>query len=64
MQGYLSMALDIDGVVAVAQHYHDPDILKATFPGLTDEQVFMLLDDLATLTRDGPRVRFDIREIH
>lgn len=62
--GYLSMTLDIAGVVAYAQHHSDVDVLKSTFPDLSNEQAFAIVDGHATLTKEGGRIAYRTVQIH
>lgn len=53
---YLSMSLDVEGVVEYARHHSDPSLLRATFPDLTDEMAFALVDGFASLTVQEKRL--------
>jgi hypothetical protein len=58
------MALDVQGVVRYAQHHHDVDLLKATFPDLDDEQAFALVDGLASLQVVDRKLQFTRTQVH
>ncbi len=62
--GYLALTLDVKGVVAYAQHFRDPDLLKATFPALTDEQAFAISEGRATLTQRGGQLLYEPCPVH
>lgn len=62
--GYLSMTLSISGVVAVARHYSDPDLLRATFPALSDEQAFAIVEGRANLRKEGDGLLYELTPVH
>jgi hypothetical protein len=62
--GYLSMTVDPLGVVRYAQHHHDVDLLKATFPDLDDVQCFALVDGLASLKVIDRKLHFTYNQVH
>lgn len=62
--GFVSMSLDIPGVIAYAQHHSDVDLLKSTFPDLTDEQAFAIVDGHATITKEGGRLAYRRTCVH
>jgi hypothetical protein len=62
--GYLSMSLDVDGVVRYAQHTGDVDLLRSTFPDLTDEMAFALVDGTASLTLKEKKLVFTRSVVH
>lgn len=62
--GYISLTLDVQGVVRYAQHHQDVDLLKSTFPDLDDTQAFALVDGLASLQVRDRKLHFTLNQVH
>ena len=62
--GVVSLTFDVQGVVRYAQHTHDVDLLKSTFPDLDDEQAFALVDGLASLQVTDRKLHFTLNQVH
>jgi hypothetical protein len=58
------MTLDVQGVVRYAQHHRDPELLRATFPDLDDEQAFAIVDGLASLQVVNRKLQFTRTQVH
>lgn len=62
--GFVSLTLDVEGVVRYAQHTSDPALLRSTFPDLTDEMAFAIVDGFASLTVQEKRLVFTRTTVH
>jgi hypothetical protein len=62
--GYCSVTLSVEGVIAYAQHVNDPALLRSTFPDLTDEMAFAIVDGHATLALQEKRLVFTRTSVH
>lgn len=64
MSIHIAINIDVPGLVEIAQHYGDPQLLRATLPELTDEMAFAIVDGHATLTQEGRRLTFRPNQVH
>lgn len=60
----ISMTLDVSGVISYAQHHGDVDLLLSTFPDLTPEQAFAIVEGGATIQREGTRYAYSTVAVH
>lgn len=58
------MSLDVSGVISYAQHHGDVDLLINTFPDLTHEQAFAIVEGHATIQREGARYAYRTVSVH
>lgn len=60
---YISMSLDVEGVIRYARATSHKVLLLDTFPDLTDEEAQRILDGEMTINRTGNRLTL-MRETH
>ena len=61
---YLSATISVQGIVDYAQHTSDPGLLCSTFPDLSIDMAFAVLDGSATLTMEGRRLVYTLSTVH